>query len=84
MMQVKWCLINRCELYSIEITSEDNDPSLDQFLLLPKLVDIFPNELPKLPLERDMEFSTELKYSMNLTCKIPYKRTTPKSCEMLL
>jgi hypothetical protein len=49
---------------------------------LSKFQDVFPNELPGLPLERELDFTIELKPSLEPISKTPFRMTTPKLCEL--
>ena len=42
----------------------------------------FPNELPGLPLERELDFSIELKPGSEPISKTPYRMTVPELCEL--
>jgi hypothetical protein len=60
-MKVKRCLRQGCQIYVVEAVSERKGPSLCQYPVLSEFKDIFPNELPGLPLERELNFTIELK-----------------------
>jgi hypothetical protein len=45
----------------VEAVNERKGPSLDQYPVLSEFKDVFPNELPGLPLERELDFTIELK-----------------------
>jgi hypothetical protein len=44
--------------------------------------DVFPNELPGLPPERELDFTIELKPGAEPICKTLYRMTTPKLFEL--
>ena len=44
--------------------------------------DVFPNELPGLPLEREIDFTIELKPGAEPISKTPYQMTAPELCEL--
>jgi hypothetical protein len=60
-MKVKWCMRQGCRLYVIEAMNERKGPSLDQYPVLSEFKDVFLNELPRLPPERELDFTIELK-----------------------
>ena len=53
----------RFRLYVVEAMNERKGPSLDQYLVLSKFKDVFPNELPELPPERELDFTIQRKPS---------------------
>ena len=60
-MKVKRCLRQGCRLYVVEAVKDRKGPSLDQYPVLSEFQDVFPNELPGLPPERELDFTIELK-----------------------
>ena len=60
-MKVNRCLRQGCQLYVVEAVNERKGPSLDQYPVLLEFQDVFPNELPGLPPERELDFTIELK-----------------------
>jgi hypothetical protein len=44
--------------------------------------DVFPNELPGLPLERELDFTIELKLGAEPISKTPYQMTASELCEL--
>jgi hypothetical protein len=61
-MKVKQCMRQGCRLYVVEAVSERKGPSLDRYPVLSEFKDVFLNELPGLPLERELDFTIELKF----------------------
>ena len=57
-------------------------PSLDQYPILSEFQDVFPNELPGLPPERELDFTIELKPGAEPISKTPYRMTAPELCEL--
>jgi len=45
----------------VEEVNERKGPSLDQYPVLSEFQNVFSNELPGLPLERELDFTIELK-----------------------
>jgi hypothetical protein len=55
---------------------------LDQYPVLSEFQDVFSNELPGLPPERELDFTIELKPGAEPISKTSYWMTTPKICEL--
>jgi hypothetical protein len=81
-MKVKRCLRQGCRLYVVEALNERKGPSLDQYLVLSEFKDVFPNELPGLPPERELDFTIEIKPSVESISKTLYRMTVPELCEL--
>jgi hypothetical protein len=71
-MKVKQCLREGCRLYVVEAVKERKGPSLDQHSVLSEFQDVFPDKLPGLPPERELDFTIELKPSAEPISKTPY------------
>jgi hypothetical protein len=82
-MKVKRCLRQGCRLYVVETVSERKGPSLDQYPVLSEFKDVFLNELPGLPPEREFDFTIELKPGAEPISKTSYRMTAPNfvSCK---
>jgi hypothetical protein len=80
-MKVKRCLRQGCRLYVVEAVKERKGPSLDQYSVLSEFQDVFPNELPGLPPERELDFTIELKPGAEPISKTPYRMTALELCE---
>jgi hypothetical protein len=81
-MKVKRCLRQGCRLYVVEAVNEKKGPSLDQYPVLSEFKDVFPNELPGLPPERELDFTIELKPGAEPISKTLYRMTAPELCEL--
>jgi hypothetical protein len=66
----------------VEAVSERKGPSLDQYPILLEFKDVFSNELPGLPLERELDFTIELKPGAEPISKTLYRMTAPEFCEL--
>jgi hypothetical protein len=66
----------------VEAVNERKGPSLGQYPVLSKFQDVFPNELPGLPPERELDFTIELKPSAEPISKTLYRMTAPELCEL--
>ena len=81
-MKFKRCLRQGCQLYVVEAVNERKGPSLDQYLVFSNFKDVFLNELPGLPPERELDFTIELKPSAKPISKTLYRMTASKLCEL--
>jgi hypothetical protein len=61
---------------------ERKGPSLDQYPVLSEFQDVFPDELPGLPPERELDFTIELKLGAEPISKTLYQMIAPKLCEL--
>jgi hypothetical protein len=66
----------------VEAVNERKGPSLDQYPILSEFQDVFSNELPRLPPERELDFTIELKPGEKPISKTPYRMTAPELCEL--
>jgi hypothetical protein len=81
-MKVKRCLRQGCQIYVVEAVNERKGPSLDQYLVLSEFKDVFPNELPGLPPERELDFTIELKPGAETISKTSYQMRELELCEL--
>jgi hypothetical protein len=81
-MKVKRCMRQGFRLYVVEAVSVRKGPSLDQYPVLSEFKVVFPNELPGLPPERELDFTIEIKPGAEPISKTPYRMTTPELCEL--
>jgi hypothetical protein len=81
-MKVKRCLRQGCRLYVVEAVNERKGPSLEPYPVLSEFKDVFPDELPGLPPERELDFTIELKTGAEPISKTPYRMTALKLCEL--
>jgi hypothetical protein len=81
-MKVKQCLRQGCQLYVVEAVNERKGLSLDQYPVLSEFKDVFLNELLGLPLERELDFTIEIKPGVEPISKTPYWMTAPGLCEL--
>jgi hypothetical protein len=80
-MKVKRCLRQGFRLYVVEALNERRGPSLDQYLVLLEFKDVFLNEFPGLPPERELDFTIDLKPGVEPISKTLYRMTMPELCE---
>jgi hypothetical protein len=55
---------------------------LENLLVVQEFVDVFPEELPCLPPERELEFKIDLNPGTEPIARIPYRMSTPKLQEL--
>jgi hypothetical protein len=65
-------------------TIEDDKPSLEDHPTLREYRDVFPEEVPSLPLRRDIDFSIELALGVMPVSRTPYQMSTPELVELKL
>ena len=61
---------------------ENETIRLEDYLVLQEFKDVFLDEIPGLPLKRDIEFTIELVPGAALVSKTPYKMSTPEILEL--
>jgi hypothetical protein len=61
---------------------EDNKPSLEDHPILREYKYVFPEEVPGLPLRRDIDFSIELVPGAVPMSREPYRMSTPELVEL--
>jgi hypothetical protein len=63
---------------------EGDKPSLENHPILREYRDVFPEEVPSLPLRRDIDFSIELAPGVVSVSRTPYRMSTPELVELKL
>jgi hypothetical protein len=81
-MKVKHCMRKFFRLYVVEAVNEGKGLSLDKYLVLSEFKDVFTKELLGLPLEREIDFTIELKLGVEPISKNLYKMTGSELCEL--
>ena len=61
-LQEKKCVRKGCNLFAVDIQDVDSnrEQRIEYFPVLEEFKDVFPEEIPGLPLKRDLDFSVEL------------------------
>ena len=73
MIKARKLLGKGCQGYLAYVINKEAEPAeLQQIPVVRKFGDVFPKELPGLPLERDIEFSVELLSSTSPISIAPY------------
>jgi hypothetical protein len=75
-----------CPLYAIQVLKkiEDDKPSLEDHPTLREYRDVFMEEVPGLPLRRDIDFLIELALGVVPVSRTPYRMSTPELVEFKL
>jgi hypothetical protein len=73
----------RCNIYLILALNEKGvAEGLEHLPVVRVFVDIFLEELPGMPPERDLEFTIDLKLGTELIARMPYRISTPELQEL--
>ena len=84
-MQLKICIKKGCKLYAIQVadlllneyqTQEKDHQVLSEFM------DVFPEEIPGLPPQREIDFSIAIVPGSAPVSKIPYRMSIPELTEL--
>ena len=73
------------KLYAIrvlELRLNENQTPLKQHTVLDEFPDVFPEEIPGLPPQREIDFSIELLPRSTPVSKVPYRMSIPKPTEL--
>jgi hypothetical protein len=84
MIQLKKCSRKGCPMYAIQVLNsiEDKDLKVEDHPVLWEFRDVFLEEVPRLPLKRDLEFSIDLMPGMVPMLRVPYRMSMPELVEM--
>ena len=61
---------------------KNETPRLEDFHVLQEFRDVFPDDIPGLPLKRDIDFTIELVSGAAPVSKTPYRMSTPEILEL--
>ena len=67
--------------YVLEATKNET-PRLEEFHVLHKFKDVFPDEIPGLPPKRDIDFTVELVLGAAPVSNTPCRMSTPEMLEL--
>jgi hypothetical protein len=84
MLQLKKFSRKRCPLYSIQILNlvERSELKVEYHLVLWEFREVFPVEVPRLPLKIDLQFSIDLVPGAVPISRVPYMLSMPKLVEL--
>jgi hypothetical protein len=72
-----------CKLYEILALNEKGvAEGLEHLPVVKEFVDVFPEELPGMPPERELEFTIDLKLGTEPIARTPYRMSTPELQEL--
>jgi hypothetical protein len=72
-----------CKIYAILALDEKGvAEGLEHLLMVKEFADVFPEELPGMPLERELEFTIDLKPGTEPIARTPYQMSTPELQEL--
>ena len=84
-MQLNKCLRKGCKLYAIRVLDlllNENQTPLKQHPVLDEFPNVFPEEIPGLPPQHEIDFSIELLPRSTPMSKVPYRMSIPKLTEL--
>ena len=83
-MQLKKFCRKGCQLYAAHIleATENETPRLEDYQVLQEFRYVFPNEIPRIPPKRDIDFTIELVPGSAPVSKTPYRMSTPEMLEL--
>jgi hypothetical protein len=68
-----------CKIYVILLLNDKGVmEGLENLLAVRDFADVFPEKLPEMLLERELEFTIDLKLGTELIARTPYRISTPK------
>ena len=83
-MQLKRFYRKGCQLYVAHILEEKKNeiPRLEDFYVLQEFRDLFPDQIPRIPPKRDIDFTIELVLGAAPVSKTPYRMSTTERLEI--
>jgi hypothetical protein len=82
-LQLRKSMRKGCKLYAILTLNEKGvAEGLEHLPVVKEFVDVFPEELPGMPPERELEFTIDLKPRTEPIARAPYRMSTPKLQEL--
>ena len=84
-MQLKKCMRKGCKLYAVRVTDlliNEFQTQVKDHPVLSKFMDVFPEEIPRLPPQREIDFSIEIVHGSAPVPKIPYCMSIPNLTEL--
>ena len=83
--QMGKCMRKGCELYAIPVgftNSKVNALMFENIPIVQDFMDVFPEEIPGLPLRRDIDFTIELILGASPILRAPYRMSVPELTEL--
>ena len=76
-LQLKKSMHKGCKLYALVVMNNKKDTAdVSQHPILSQFSNVSPEELPRLPPKREIEFTIELKPGTEPISRVPYRMTT--------
>ena len=74
-----------CKLYVIlALNKKGVAKCLEHLPMVREFADVFPEDLPRMPLERELEFTIDLKLGTESIAIMPYRMSTPELQELIM
>jgi hypothetical protein len=80
-MQLKKCIREGSQVYAIQVMNlleKEDNPKLEDFVVLREFRDMFVDEIPELPPRREIDFSIDLLPESTPISKAPYRMSLPE------
>jgi hypothetical protein len=82
-LQLRKRMCKGCKLYAILALNEKGlEEGLEHLPMVREFANVFPEELPRMPLERELEFTIDLKPGTEPIARTPYWMSTPELQEL--
>jgi hypothetical protein len=82
-LQLQKSMRKGCKLYAILALNEKGvEEGLEHLPVVKEFADVFPEELPGMPPERELEFTIDLKPGTEPIARMPYRMSTPELQEL--
>jgi hypothetical protein len=82
-LQLQKSMCKGCKIYAILALNEKGvAEGLEHLPVVREFADVFPEELPGMPPERELEFTIDLKPGTEPIARMPYRMSTPELQEL--
>eukprot|EP00253_Pinus_taeda_P033989 PITA_33989 len=75
----------KCQIYAVQVgltSSKDKGSTLEDISVVREFADVFPEEIPGLPLKRNLDFTIELVLDAAPVSRAPYRMSIPELTEL--
>eukprot|EP00253_Pinus_taeda_P029666 PITA_29666 len=83
--QLVKCIRNKCQIYAVQVgfaDSVDKAATVKDIHVVQEFADVFPEEIPRLPPRRDLDFTIELIPGATPVSRAPYRMSVPELTEL--
>eukprot|EP00253_Pinus_taeda_P033503 PITA_33503 len=83
--QLAKCIKKKCQIYAIQVgyaNQKDKTAMLGSIPVVQEFADVFPEEVPRLPTKRDVDFTIELIPGAAPVSRAPYRMSVPELTEL--